>query len=88
MVSECANPDCGAASLFFREGNLIAVKTSCQTIGMRTNSVLLALCKCASRMTLNTALKNSCRVTAEPGIPMPVAGKEIRQSSEKNRSCA
>jgi hypothetical protein len=34
-------------------------------------------------MTLDTALKNSCRVTAEPGIPMPVAGKEIRQSSVK-----
>ncbi len=53
MVSQCANPDCGAPFLYLREGRLVAVRRG---EGRRARVEFFWLCgACASHLRLETA---------------------------------
>jgi hypothetical protein len=74
MVSECANPRCGAQFLYFGEGKLLAIRR--QAISPSGSHVeFFWLCgDCAKHMDLEVTLNGDMNlIQQEPQLQMPTA---------------
>ncbi len=74
MVSECANPACGAQFLYFGEGKLLALRRQ-TTSAAGSHVEFFWLCgDCAKHMDLETTLDGDMRlVPQETALAFPAA---------------
>ena len=74
MLSSCANPECGAEFLYFRQGQLVPVPRRA-TSETGSNVELFWLCgKCASHLDLQVALDGGVNVVSRQTMAFsPVA---------------
>jgi hypothetical protein len=56
MVSQCANPECGAPFLYLREGKLIALRHRTETVTGNRVEVFWLCGSCANQVRLEMSL--------------------------------
>lgn len=76
MVSQCANPDCGAPFLYMREGRVVAVRRG---EGRRARVEFFWLCgACASHLRLETAANGASTLVHVVEAPEHTVPQEYR----------
>lgn len=69
MVSECANPGCGAQFLYFGEGQLVAVRRQAKS-PLGSHVEFFWLCgDCAKQMNLEVTLDGDMHLVAQRPSP-------------------
>ena len=67
MVSQCANPECGAPFLYFRQGKLIALRHRGETVRVGRVELFWLCRECANHITLEVKLQGGLKLIPKPG---------------------
>jgi hypothetical protein len=71
VVSQCANPDCGAPFLYFRHGKLIALRHRGETAPAARVEFFWLCGECANHITLEVKLHGGMNLIPKTGSRAP-----------------